>query len=35
MRKYKDNAKEYALKLLKRRNYFIRELYLKFYPSLF
>lgn len=29
MRKYKDNAKEYALKLLKRKNYFIRELYLK------
>lgn len=29
MRIYKDSAKEYALKLLKRRNYFIKELYLK------
>lgn len=29
MRIYKDNAKEYALKLIKRKNYFIRELYLK------
>lgn len=29
MRIYKDNAKEYALKLLKKKNYFIRELYLK------
>ena len=29
MRTYKDNAKEYALKLLKRKNYFIKELYVK------
>lgn len=29
MRTYKDNAKEYALKSLKKKNYFIRELYLK------
>lgn len=29
MRTYKDNAKEYALKLLKRKNYFIKELYIK------
>ena len=29
MRTYKDTAKEYALKLLKRKNYFIKELYVK------
>lgn len=29
MRVYKDNAKEYSLKLLKRKNYFIKELYVK------